>query len=107
VTLRNPDFAVQTRLVEVPADGEARVRFSFWSTVARLTLEVSPWAEVVVDGEVWDTVPPQSRPLVLAPGAHTLVLRHPALGTYETSVTVAGGETRTLRFNLHNLLRRD
>ena len=52
---------------------------------------------MTVDGEAWDTVPPQSRPLVLAPGVHVLRFEHDALGTREVRLDVASGERRTVR----------
>src|SRR5690606_3202891 len=74
VRLENPEFPAHAITVDV-APGEAeRLAVSLWALVGRVTLEVHPWARVAVDGTHWDTVPPQQRPLVLAPGTHRLTL---------------------------------
>ncbi len=105
VTLKNPLFPTHTRRVEIGAGEDRPVNVSLWSLVGRFSLQVSPWADVLVDGAFWDTVPPQRHPLILRPGPHTLRLRHPALGTWDTTFTVRAGEERLLRFNLNALLR--
>ena len=105
VTFENPEFPTHTVRVEVGAGEEERVAVSLWSLVGRVDLVVSPWAEVAVDGRVWDTVPPQQRPLILTPGEHRLTFTHPALGTWETPLRIAAGESRTLQVNLTERLR--
>ncbi|MEP0548951.1 MAG: protein kinase [Rhodothermales bacterium] len=100
VTFENPEFPTHTVRVEVGAGEEERLAVSLWQLVGRVELVVSPWAEVAVDGRVWDTVPPQQRPLILTPGEHRLTFTHPALGTREISLRIAAGESRTLRVNL-------
>lgn len=101
VTFENPDFPIHTVEVRVEAGEETRLAVSLWELVGRVSLVVSPWAEVTVDGTYWDTVPPQERPLVLAPGTHLLTFTHPTLGTRETTLRIAAGESRTLRVNLN------
>jgi serine/threonine-protein kinase len=101
VTLDNPDFPTHSVEVAVEGGEEARLAVSLWELVGRVSLVVSPWAEVAVDGRYWDTVPPQERPLVLVPGTHRLTFTHPALGTRETTLRIAAGESRTLRVNLN------
>jgi tRNA A-37 threonylcarbamoyl transferase component Bud32 len=100
VTFENPDFPSRSVEVDVESGGEERLAVSLWDLVGRVTLVVSPWAEVSVDGAYWDTVPPQERPLVLTPGTHRLVFSHPSFGTRETTLRIAAGESRTLRINL-------
>jgi hypothetical protein len=91
---------VYTTVVLVEPGETARASVSLWSLVARVTLDVTPWAEVWVDGRRWDTVPPQSRPLALAPGAHTLRFEHPTLGRREATLRVAAGEQRTVQVRM-------
>ncbi len=100
VTFENPAFPVHTLSVRVEAGEAARASVSLWSLACRVTLDVSPWARVVVDGRPWDTVPPQTRPLVLAPGEHTLRFEHPTLGVREQRLRVAAGEQRTVRVRM-------
>ena len=100
LVFENPEFPRHTVHIEISADEEQRVAASLWSLVGRVELVVSPWAEVAVDGRVWDTVPPQQRPLVLPPGEHRLTFTHPTLGRREVSLRIAAGESRTVRVNL-------
>jgi hypothetical protein len=54
VVLRNPDFPPIRRQIEIAAGGTSRLDVSLWSTVARLSLQVVPWATVEIDGAVVD-----------------------------------------------------
>lgn len=100
VAFENPAFPGHTVTVTVTPGETARAAVSLWALVARVTLDVTPWAEVWVDGQRWDTVPPQARPLVLPPGPHTLTFVHPTLGRREVPLRVAAGEVRTVRVRL-------
>ncbi len=100
ITFENPEFPTHTVSVEVEMGEQEQVAVSLWDLVGRVTLIVSPWAEVRVNGVLWDTVPPQERPLILTPGEHRLAFVHPSLGTREVPLRIAAGESRTLRINL-------
>ncbi len=106
LVLRHPQFPPYTHTVLVRPDSVVDVTVSLWATVGRLTLDVQPWAEVYVDDEYRDTVPPQERPLILTPGRHTLRLVHPTLGAWETTLEVEAGVSETRRFDLTTLLAR-
>ncbi len=106
IVFKNPQFPDHTDEVAVAAGEETTVRVSLWDLVGRLTLQVSPWAVVAIDGAPRDTIPPQERPLIVTPGLRRLSLRHPALGVYDTTFTIAPGEVKTLRFNLNKLSKR-
>jgi serine/threonine-protein kinase len=99
VVLRNAAFPDHAVTVEVEPGEDVRLAVSLWSLVARVTLAVSPWAEVEVDGRAAGTTPLRE-PLVLAPGAHVIRLTHPTLGTREETVEVSAGEARTLRVRM-------
>ncbi len=100
VTFENPAFPVHSVRIRVAPGETARAEVSLWSLVARVTLDVAPWADVSVDGRAWGTVPPQDRPLVLAPGSYTLSFTHPTLGRRDVPLRVAAGERRTVRVRL-------
>lgn len=104
LTFLHPEFPVVERTVNVRAGADQAVRVSMWESVSQLSIEVSPWAAVFIDGIPRDTIPPQQRPYVLAPGRYQLSLDHPVLGRYDTEVRLSAGEQRTLRFNLYELL---
>ena len=105
IGLRHPQFPDYEAEVVIGAGEAEAVRVSLWDSVGRLLVEVSPWAVVLVDGVVRDTTP-HDYPLIVEPGRHPLTLRHPQLGSYDTTFTIAPRETKTLRFNLNTLLRR-
>jgi serine/threonine-protein kinase len=64
-----------------------------------LKVVVRPWAEVRVDGKLYDTTPFEA-PISLAPGEHTIVLVHESLPTRRLTVTVESGETKRLDVDL-------
>jgi serine/threonine-protein kinase len=101
--LRNPEFPEFKQMIELH-DENTTIEISLWSLVGTLKLEVSPWAEVYVDGEYKDTVPPQKRPLILSPGQHVLALKHPQLGSWETVLDISAGKNLEMKFNLQTLL---
>ncbi|HET6569476.1 MAG TPA: serine/threonine-protein kinase [Rhodothermales bacterium] len=73
--------------------------------VGEVRVAVSPWAYVLVDGVLRDTVPP-GKPLYLLPGRHALALRHDALGTYETVIDVEAGTKTIYTYQLDELLKK-
>ena len=103
IVLRNPEFPELVEIVQITAGDTVQFNVSLWSKVGVLKLEVSPWAEVYIDGEFRDTIPPQKRPFILAPGVHNLRLKHPGLGEWQTNITVRAGAEQRLRFNLEDL----
>jgi len=104
LALKNDQFPEYSAEVEVRANEEDSLRISLWDLVGRLSIQVSPWAVVVIDGVVRDTLSPQEHLLIVAPGKRRLTLRHPELGFYDTTFTIARGEVKTFRFNLNKLL---
>ncbi len=79
------------------------MRIALWDFVGRVWIEVSPWAVVVIDGDVGETVSQKKHLLIVKPGKHKLSLRHP-LGVHDTTFTIAPREVKELRFNLITLL---
>lgn len=61
-----------------------------------LSIAVSPWAQVEVNGSPAGTAPPLNR-LNLSAGRHTVTLRNDAYPPYTTTVNVTAGETITIR----------
>lgn len=52
----------------------------------------TPWAEVLIDGEVIDTTP-IGRPIAVSPGRHFITFRHPNAPEEKRTVVVAAGQT--------------
>jgi hypothetical protein len=98
--LENPGFPAVTRSVRVVAGEEQNLDIVLWKTVNRVLLKVVPWAEVSVDGVVRDTVQTLSSPLILSPGPHSIVLRHPAFTERTIRHISIAGSIDTLSVNL-------
>ena len=63
---------------------------------ARIRFVVHPWARVEVDGRP-PFLTPRAEALEIEPGEHTVVLRHPVLGSRKLQFRVEAGEERTIR----------
>ena len=103
--LMHPDFPSHQQQVEVRPGETTELFVSLWDNVGRVTVVVSPWATVWINGRERETVPPQTEPFILTPGNHRLLLRHPELGDHHASFQVEAGQSKTLRYNLYELLR--
>src|SRR6185436_7856655 len=57
-----------------------------------LRVVVQPWANVIVDGEAFDTTP-FARPIPLTPGTHYVRLEHPQAPTERRTIELVSGET--------------
>ncbi len=92
-----PDFPAYRTTIEIEPGKARDLNVSLWEAVGRITFQVNPWAYVTIDGIYRDDTPLS---LILAPGAHNLVLVHPQFGRFEDTITVAAGAIDTLRYNL-------
>ena len=63
---------------------------------ALVALEITPWAEVLVDGTSRGRTPPM-RAIDLAPGEHTIEIRHPGAQPIVVEVDLKAGEETTIR----------
>jgi serine/threonine-protein kinase len=57
-----------------------------------LRVLATPWAEVLIDGELVDTTP-IGRPIAVSPGRHFITFRHPNAPDEKRSIQVASGQT--------------
>jgi serine/threonine-protein kinase len=106
IELKNPEFPIVRETIHVSPDSTTRINISLLKLVASLTLDIHPWAEVYIDGEYKDTLPPQKRPFFLSQGEHLLQLKHPTLGQWQTSIQLHAGEELECRYNLMKLLKK-
>lgn len=98
--MHNPEFPPYRLTLTLRPGQDTLVAISLWMQVARLWLEVHPWAHVYIDNRYYDVVPPQQRPFILAPGLHRLRLVHPELGARDTLIQLQAGTEQTLRIDL-------
>ena len=63
---------------------------------ATLTLAVSPWGAVYIDGKLHGTTPPITT-LDLSPGRHRIEVRNSSQPAYLTYATVRAGDVRSIR----------
>ncbi len=105
VRFTHPEFPDLVEDVVLTVGDSLRLAVSMWASVARLHLSVSPWAVVIVDGTVRDTIPMQS-PLIVPPGETRLTLRHPDLGDWSTTLELSADSVYNLRYNLYELAGR-
>jgi serine/threonine-protein kinase len=68
---------------------------------AKLTLAVSPWGEVYIDGRLRGTTPPLAE-IELPPGRHRLEIRNSAQLPYLTVLEVQAGDSRQIQHRFAN-----
>ena len=68
---------------------------------ARLTLAVSPWGSVYIDGKFHGITPPVTT-LDLSPGRHLVEVRNSSQPSYFIYATVRAGEVRSIRHDFEN-----
>ena len=66
-----------------------------------ITLRVRPWATVFVDGKERGNTPVLSE-VRLPAGRHVIIVRHPSLGERAQAVTLKGGDSVQLNFDLRH-----
>ncbi len=76
-----PEVAIKAEVVEGPP--------------GRVTLAVSPWGEVVVDGRAMGVTPPLSQ-LKLAPGKHTITISNGDSPVYKKVIVIKSGRSYAL-----------
>ncbi len=66
---------------------------------ASVRLLARPWADVYVDGNLFDTTP-IGRPLLLSPGRHELVFRHPRAPEAKRTLDLTPGQVLTVEVEM-------
>jgi serine/threonine-protein kinase len=95
---RSPGFPQIRKSVIISEQAVQKIHMNLWQEVGYLELSIFPWGEIWIDGDSID-VSPLNRQLILAPGNHRLMIRHPALKNVTEQFYVAIGET--LRKEIH------
>lgn len=94
--LRTAGIAIGAILVAGLSVRAARHLVAARSKPAVVALEITPWAEVVVDGASRGRTPP-AKSLELPPGNHTIEIRHPGARPIVVEVDLKAGEETTIR----------
>jgi hypothetical protein len=94
--LRTAAISVGAILLTGLAARVARRQIAARRKPAVVALEITPWAEVIVDGTSHGRTPPV-RAIDLAPGEHTIEIRHPGARPIVIEVDLKAGEETTIR----------
>ncbi len=92
VEFRHPAFPVIRKQLPKNAQSVQKIHIDLWREVGYLQITVVPWGEVWIDGDSVD-VSPINRFLLLSPGVHELLVRHPNLNDARDQLYVSVGET--------------
>jgi serine/threonine-protein kinase len=76
---------------------------SMTPAVGTLTVQASPWAEVLIDGTFRGRTP-LGAPLTLNAGTHTVTLRHPQFPDSTMAVALSPGDSTALSVSLWDLV---
>lgn len=89
---RAPGFPIINKTVAPTEAAAQNFHINLWKEVAYLNVEILPWGEIWIDGDSVD-VSPTNRLIVLTPGNHRLMARHPVLKNVNVPIYIAVGET--------------
>lgn len=92
IELHAPGFPIIKKSVTNADRTVQNIHISLWQEVGYLDIEIIPWGTIWVDGDSID-VSPIDHPLVLSPGNHRLMVKHPSLKGITEPFYVAVGET--------------
>jgi len=92
IELRSPGFPTIRKTVTKAEQAVQNFHINLWKEVGYLDIDIIPWGEIWIDGDSVD-VSPINRLIVLAPGNHRLMVRHPQMKNVTEPFYVAVGET--------------
>lgn len=98
-TFKNPKLPPVSFAVAIDARTPDTLSFSLWERVAQLEVQITPWAEMFVDGERRE-LPAGERMMILRPGKYALRFVHPQLGEKTETIFLRAGEMRRLEINM-------
>lgn len=80
------------KTVTISDQAAQNIHINLWKEVGYLDIDIIPWGEIWIDGDSID-VHPINHPIVLAPGNHRLMVKHPSLKSITEPFYIAVGET--------------
>jgi len=90
--LRAPGFPTIKKTVTISDQTVQNIHINLWKEVGYLDIAIIPWGEIWIDGDSIDVHPIQHA-IVLAPGNHRLMVKHPSLKSITEPFYIAVGET--------------
>lgn len=96
--LRHPDYPPIMKQVEVAASSQDTLHFNFKAELGSISIYVSPWADIFIDGKQIGQTPVEQHEL--APGSYKLRLVHPYHKAWEDSIQIEAGQTITKKIQL-------
>jgi len=98
IEFRTPGFPPIKKTVTILDQDVQKIHINLWKEVGYLDIDVVPWGAIWIDGDSID-ISPINRKIILAPGKHELMVKHPALKNATELFYVAVGET--VRKSIH------
>ena len=98
IEFRAPGFPGIKKTVNFTGEVAQKIHYNLWKEVGYLEIDVLPWGTIWIDGDSIDTSP-INRQIILAPGKHELMVKHPSLKNTSELFYVAVGET--VRKSIH------
>jgi len=97
--LENPNFKTIEHKITVQPGTIDSANFNLQPLFGFLELQVSPWAEVYING-VYQETTPLGKPLSLRAGKHELRLVNPNFSAWTDSIEIKAGQTHTKQISL-------
>jgi len=97
--LKNPGFETYRRQVAVEPGKTDSLVVNLRPRAGYLALRVTPWAEVYLNGEYYDTTP-LKHPISLPSGKYEIKLVNPNFSAWADSVVITAGETASRQVTL-------
>lgn len=97
--LKKPLFPNLAFSIDVNAGMPDTLHYSLWEHVTTLELQVTPWAEVAINGLPQALQDGESE-LILSPGKYEISFEHPMLGQRNETLFLQPGERRVVSVNM-------
>lgn len=96
ITFLHPNFSPRVMQVEVQDGEQKSVHWSFFDNAGYLWVEARPWADVFIDGKLYDSTPLKEA-IILSSGQHLIELKHPQFPSHREFVTIKPGDTTNVQ----------
>ena len=104
LTLKHKDFPIYSRSMEILAGENNILQISLDTLFGYLNCQIYPWGELYLDG-IYKGQTPLLKPLILAPGKHSLTVNNPAWPEFRDTIMIFRKETTEYRINFEQINR--